>query len=341
MPISRLNRLLLTACLTLFGISSARAADAPPAAPKKPADNAFFALDPADAGPDYKIQGEYEGKTGDAKLGAQVIAGGNGTFKVVFEPGGLPGDGSDGKTRIEVDGKTDGDKTVVGGEGKFSGEIADGKLTGKTDKGDAFELTRVDRHSPTEDAKPPEGAIVLFDGTNADAWTNGKMNDKHWLYCGTKSKQKFSDYTLHVEFYLPFKPFARGQGRANSGVYQQDRYEVQVLDSFGLKGLNNECGAIYSHTAPLVNTCFPPLTWQTYDIDFTAARYGPDGKKVSNARITEKFNGVLVLDNVEIVGPTGGGQKEIPADAVQSGVFQLQPHGNPVFFKNIWVVEKK
>lgn len=333
-----MHRPLIALLLSLaFVPAVARAADAP----TDPNDKNFVALDPADAGPDYKIQGEYEGKAGDDKLGAQVIAQGAGAFKVVFEPGGLPGAGWDGKTRIEVDAKTAGDATLVGAEATYSGTIANGKLTGKTDKGVAFELSRVARVSPTLGAKPPEGAVILFDGSNADAWKDGKMNDKKWLFCGTTSKQKFADYTVHCEFYLPFKPWGRGQGRANSGFYQQNRYEVQVLDSFGLKGLNNECGSIYTHTALSVNMCLPPLTWQTYDIDFTAARFGADGKKTSNAKITEKFNGVVVLDNVEITGNTGGGKAEDPKEPIQSGVFQLQPHGNPVFFNNIWVVEKK
>ena len=181
------------------------------------------------------------------------------------------------------------------------------------------------------------GALVLFDGKNADAWEGGHLNDRNFLAAGTKSKQSFQNYTLHVEFLLPFKPTGRGQDRANSGVYMQDRYEVQVLDSFGLKGLNNECGGIYSQVAPSVNMCYPPLQWQTYDIDFQAARFDGDGKKTKNAVISVKHNGVVIHEHQEITGPTGGGK---PEDAT-GGVIQLQGHGNPVFFRNIWIVEKK
>jgi hypothetical protein len=133
-------------------------------------------------------------------------------------------------------------------------------------------------------------------------------------------------------------PKASGQGRGNSGVYLQNRYEVQVLDSFGLKGENNEAGGIYSKHKPRVNMAFPPLTWQTYDIDFMAARWDAEGEKTANARITVRHNGVLVQDNVEIdKETTSAGMKDGPGP----GPIQLQNHGNPVAYRNIWIVEKK
>jgi hypothetical protein len=116
----------------------------------------------------------------------------------------------------------------------------------------------------------------------------------------------------------------------------QDRYEVQVLDSFGLKGLNNECGAIYSKTPPSVNMCLPPLTWQTYDIEFAAAKFDAEGMKKQNAVITVNHNGVVIHENVEIDSPTGGGKKEGPT----GGAIQLQGHGNPVCYRNVWLVPK-
>jgi hypothetical protein len=313
--------------------------------------------DPEKAGVDYKLQGEYEGTAGSEKWGAQVIAMGDGKFHAVFEPGGLPGAGWDARTRYESQGQQSGDKVtftptdkVAWEEGHFAPkvEIKNGfdatlegdTLTGKTDAGQSFTLKKTLRHSPTEGAKPPQGAVVLFDGKNVDAWTGTQLLPGGLLKAGGQTKQKFTDYTLHIEFRLPFKPFARSQERGNSGVYNQQLYETQVLDSFGVKGMDNQCGGMYTKAAPLVNMCYPPLTWQTYDIDFTAARYD-GGKKTSDAIITVKHNGVLVQDHFKLDGVTPGGGQEDPKKSFQSGPIFLQDHGNPVYYRNVWIVEKK
>ena len=148
------------------------------------------------------------------------------------------------------------------------------------------------------------------------------------------SKEGFGDHKLHIEFKLPYMPFASGQGRANSGVYLQGRYEVQVLDSFGLEGEDNECGGIYQVSKPAVNMCLPPLQWQTYDITFKAPRFDSAMKKVANARITIVHNGIVIQDNVELPKVTGGA---IDNNEARLGGVMLQDHGNPIQFRNIWV----
>ena len=298
--------------------------------PAKPKPPTFLTVETA--GPDYTAQGEYLNDWG----GTQVIALGDDKFRLVTYKGGLPGAGWDKETKSEVEGKRDGEKIVFKGKDDYKAELAGGKISITTASGGPYTMEKTSRTSPTLGAKPPKGAVVLFGGGNADEWIDGHLDDRGLLAAGSTSKRKFQNFSMHAEFLLPFKPLGRGQDRGNSGVYLQDRYEVQVLDSFGLKGEDNECGGIYTKARPAVNMCFPPLVWQTYDIDFEAAKFGADGKKTRNAIATVKHNGVVVHDKFEINGSTGGGQPEGPTP----GPIQLQGHGNPVFYRNVWVVEK-
>jgi len=218
-------------------------------------------IDPklAAADPDFAIQGEYAGTVGDDKFGVQIIALGGGKFHGVGHRGGLPGEGWDEQERIEGDGEraADGSVTMTGRDGNKA-VIKDGVIGIVNENGDRVaELKRVERKSQTLGAKPPEGAKVLFDGKTND-FKPGKT-EGDLLVQGQTSQMKFQSVTLHVEFLLPFMPAARGQGRGNSGVYLQGRYECQVLDSFGLSGENNECGGIYQIAKPRVNMCLPPL----------------------------------------------------------------------------------
>ncbi|MBU6387666.1 MAG: DUF1080 domain-containing protein, partial [Planctomycetes bacterium] len=258
------------------------------------------------------------------------------TLEVHLLKGGLPGDGFNSKepTRIcKVDRVQN--ALATGKEGDYSVSI-DGKTLKVTDsEGNKLgELTKVIRESKTLGLEPPKEALVLFDGSNVEKFEGGKLVDGKYLGVGCKSKDVFQDHRLHLEFRTPFQPSDSGQGRGNSGVYIQGRYELQVLDSFGLRGENNECGGIYQIASPKLNMCYPPLSWQTYDIDFKSAKYDADGKKTTNARVTIRHNGVVIHDDLEFPRGTPGG---VGGEAPQGGPLYLQDHSNPVVYRNIWV----
>jgi Domain of Unknown Function (DUF1080) len=303
----------------------------------------------ADAGPDFATQGEYRGswttggETEDA--GAQVIALGDGKFHVVLYHDGLPGAGWDRTMKSEqYDAETiEGVITFTGDN--VSGTLREGSLKLSDSGGQPIgELKRIERQSPTLGATPPAGAVVLLDGKSRDQFAGGGRLIDGLLVMGSDadgvgrgeaiSKESFGSCTLHVEFRTPFMPTARGQARGNAGVYLQNRYECQVLDSFGLSGEDNECGGFYKFRQPDVNMCFPPLTWQTYDIDFTAPQFDSTGARTKNARVTVRQNGVVIHDDFELPKQTPGGlNNEGP-----TGPLKLQDHGNPVAFRNIWIV---
>lgn len=300
--------------------------------------------DPAEArkDPDFAVQGEYAG-TGllngrIADLGAQVIALGNGKFKAFLLAGGLPGAGwKGGQPRLELSGQRDGPSVVLSGQdmkatidsGGLHVSGADGKTEGI--------LPRVDRVSPTLGQKPPRGALVLFDGSGLDGFPeNHGLSPDANLIAGATSTGLPDNYQLHLEFRLSYMPTALGQARSNSGVYLHDCYEIQVLDSFGLEGLNNECGGFYKIKDPDVNMCLPPLLWQTYDIDFRGPKFDAQGSKLAAARISVRQNGVPIHENVELPKDTPGRKKEGPGPRP----IHLQGHGCHVQYRNVWVVPK-
>ena len=209
-----------------------------------------------------------------------------------------------------------------------------------------FTLERYDRTSPTLGAKPVSQAKILFDGSDLNQWTHKKGKKARWkiLENGAMevvpktgsiiTKNSFGDHRLHIEFRTPFLPDQRGQKRGNSGVYLQGRYEVQVLDSYGLEGRDNECGGIYKISQPRVNACAPPTHWQTYDITFHAPRFDGKGKKTENASITVHHNGILIHEDVELPTFTGG---PVAGNEVPTGPLMLQEHSDPVQYRNIWL----
>ena len=265
--------------------------------PKAPPPPAY--TDPAEAGPDFAVQGEYvgsvQGDGGEVKVGVQVVALGEGKFHGVGFVGGLPGDGWDENTTFAGDGQTKEGVTILSSGDGATGTIQNGVLTIKSPEGKTTgTLKRVHRVSPTEGAKPPAGAIVLFDGTTADHFVGGRMTPDGLLMEGCTSKQKFQSYSIHLEFRIPFMPTARGQGRGNSGYYSQGAADADPrFLRPGTEGVRRY-GAIYGIAAlPKRMMSYPPLSWQTYDIDFKAAQYDGD-KKQANARITVRHNGVLI-----------------------------------------------
>jgi hypothetical protein len=308
-----------------------------PATEPVPVDRGQRAMtDPADVDADFAYQGEFTDAANVAARGTwglQVVALGDGRLDAVLLRGGLPGAGWDGHAKYRLTGQRGTEWATLEGDGYRVKLTPTEAVVSTAENATGTTLPRVHRVSPTQDAPPPPAATVLFDGRSTDQLLQARVTPDGLLEVGAVTKAPLRDFHMHAEFRTPYMPFARGQGRGNSGIYIQQRYEVQILDSFGLEGVENECGGIYKQRAPDVNMCLPPLSWQTYDIYFTAARWDRCGRKASRARITVVHNGVTIHDDYAIRAKTGAGKAEdwtaLPT--------LFQNHNNPVRFRNVWV----
>jgi len=194
---------------------------------------------------------------------------------------------------------------------------------------------------------PPSNAVKLFNEKDLSNWQTRNGNPAGWevkdgiitVVPSTgdiMTKERFTDFYLHLEWMEPDMPDAKGQAKGNSGVFLQGLYEIQVLDSYGIpvpgKG---DCGAVYNQYATLVNACKPPLQWQSYDIIFRVARADASGK-IENARVTAFQNGMVIHNNIIMDGLTGGAINE---KMLEPGPLLLQDHGNLLKYRNVWLVQ--
>ncbi len=205
--------------------------------------------------------------------------------------------------------------------------------------------------TPGEGTAAPSDAMVLFDGTNLNEWTNAKGEPAGWTVAdgcmtvkpGTgiiQTKRGFGDCQLHIEWRSPIVVTGESQGRGNSGIFLQNLYEVQVLDCYNNKTYSNgQTGSIYKQSIPLVNACRKPGEWQSYDIIYTAPRFNENGRVAIPGRITVLHNGVLIQNNVEIRGTTEYIGSPRPVLHGMKEPISLQDHDNLVSYRNIWIRE--
>lgn len=287
-----------------------------------------------------KVMGAYSGTCAlpnerPALAEADVIALGDGLYKAVIRVQNSQ------KTSFEIQGKEEGNKTLFTHE-MWTASIKDQVFEGLHKHKGEFTLIRYEPKSPTVGMKPPKGATVLLpyeEGKPADlnAWRN-----KSWKLLpdgsvqvtkgGNKTVMEHQSGLFHIEFKTPFSPKARGQGRGNSGVYFSSRYEVQILDSFGLKPGMGDCGSIYSIAVTRKNMCYPPGVWQTYDVIYQAPKKRPDNT-FEPALLTVFHNGVMIHEAQPASHPTTASPEK---ENGEKGPLFLQDHGNPVCYRNIW-----
>lgn len=351
---------ILAGVALIYGLGFARAFESPSKSPE------WSQVAKAD----LLLMGDYVGQWLDAPnksyqainptLSAQVINVSEGVYRVVFVQ--------------NLDARAD---TYFDGEARLVADKIIGRSSGWEFQADAsglrgtavigtnvigFSLKRVERVSPTLGAKPPAGAIVLFDGSNFNQWVHEDGRPVTWTLLSDGSmeinpksanrgvepavggpihtKRAFGDCILHLEFRYPVEPGKSGQGRGNSGVFLHWGGEAQILNSYGLAGNWNELGSLYRLSPPWVNAARPPLQWQTYDIEYRAPRF-ENGQLKENPRMTVRLNGVIVQADTELIYRTAHVEAEraLPPPDKPSPIM-LQDHSNRIQFRNIWIVER-
>jgi hypothetical protein len=304
------------------------------------------------------MQGKWE-KGWPAEVVAQVIPRGDDVYTIRF----LPEFDQRCPPLAVVEAKTEGGELRFHQDG-WTGSVEGKRLAGTgilRGKPTDFNLTKMTRLSPRLGVEPPADAVVLFDGGSLAQWESDGRGDvteitwkqiegfvrvwpplaEHAFAAAIRTRQAWSSFQLHLEFRLPLIAAATGQTRGNSGVIIEEFefYEVQILDSYGLPGYWDETGAIYNKEAPKVNMCAPPGQWQSYDITYHGPKFDDAGRLIAKPRITVNLNGKRIHNDVELRYSDGAvkTRREKP-ESKMPGRITLQHHGDPIDFRNIWIV---
>ena len=288
------------------------------------------------------LMGDWQG-TGSVGA-AQVVPLGRGEYKALL----LSAFDTEKNVLATLHGTATNGTVSFAGDG-WTATIANSRFTGAKENS-KFDLHHVTRTSSTMGAKPPAGAVLLFDGSNLNAWA--RKNGKDWLTEDGPASwklvdggalevvpgadciithQKFGDCHLHLEFRTLGAP-------CNSGVFFQDRYELNINETYGQTTGTPNAGFdnCTDHAEPRIRPSFPPLAWQTFDVDFRAPRFDANGSKTENASATVLFNGVKIYDKQPLETPHGAARR---LGEAAKGPLMLQEHGMPVQFRNIWLTE--